>query len=173
MLRLNGDLTGAESLLRQSLELNRKTRGEYHANTGTSLHDLGVVAASRGDYTSAESLFRQALVTHRRALGDNHPIVATTLNSLARVLREQRRYNEAVAALDSALEIARPALGADHQLVGIYTLNLASIQLARKDPEAAEALAREGVRIRALAPDLVPSRRRRLDLPQPLNQDPP
>src|SRR5262249_47444319 len=32
--------------------------------------------------------------------------------------------------------------------------------LARKDPVAAEALAREGLRIRWLAPDLVPSRRR-------------
>jgi eukaryotic-like serine/threonine-protein kinase len=160
VLRLNGDLSGAESLLRQSLELNRRTRGEYHANTGTSLHDLGVIAASRGDYASAESLFRQALVTHRRALGDTHPIVATTLNSLSRVLAEQRRYDEAAAALQSALDIARPALGRDHQLVAIYTINLASVQLARRDPAAAEALIREGLRIRALAPGLVPNRRR-------------
>jgi serine/threonine protein kinase/tetratricopeptide (TPR) repeat protein len=160
VLRLNGDLSGAESLLRQSLALNLRTRGEYHANTGTSLHDLGVVAASRADYASAESLFRQALVTHRRALGDTHPIVATTLNSLSRVLVERGRYDEAAAALQSALDIARPALGGDHQLVAIYTINLASVQLARKDPAASEALAREGLRIRALAPGLVPSRRR-------------
>src|SRR5262249_18630134 len=38
--------------------------------------------------------------------------------------------------------------------------NLASVQLARKNAAAAEALAREGLRIRALAPGLVPSRRR-------------
>lgn len=160
VLRLNGDLSGAEALLRQSLELNRRTRGEYHANTGTSLHDLGIVAASRGDYAAAESLFRQALATHRRALGDMHPVVAMTLNSLSRVLVEQRRYTEAVAALQSALDIARPALGRDHQLVAIYTINLASVHLKRNDPAAAEALAREGLRIRALAPGLVPNRRR-------------
>jgi eukaryotic-like serine/threonine-protein kinase len=160
VMRLDGDLTGAESLLRRSLELNRRTRGEYHANTGTSLHDLGVVAASRGDYASAESLFRQALATHRRALGAEHPIVATTLNSLSRVLVEQRRYDEAVAALDAALAIARPALGRDHQLVAIYAINLASVHLARHEAAAAEALVREGLRIRALAPGLVPSRRR-------------
>jgi eukaryotic-like serine/threonine-protein kinase len=160
VLRLEGDLSGAESLLRQSLALNVRTRGEYHANTGTSLHDLGVVAASRGDYASAESLFRRALITHRRALGETHPIVATTLNSLSRVLVEQGRYDEAAAALQSALDIARPALGRDHQLVAIYTINFASLQLARNDPAAAEALAREGLRVRALAPGLVPSRRR-------------
>jgi eukaryotic-like serine/threonine-protein kinase len=160
VLRLNGDLSGAEALLRQSLELNRKTRGEYHPNTGTSLHDLGVVAASRGDYPAAESLFRQALVIHRRALGDNHPVVATTLNSLSRVLVGEGRPNEAASALEAALAIARPALGHDHQLVAIYTINLASVQLARKDAAAAEALAREGLRIRSRAPGLVPSRRR-------------
>jgi tetratricopeptide (TPR) repeat protein len=160
VLRLNGDLAGAESLMRQSLELNRKTRGEYHANVGTSTHDLGVIAASKGDFATAESLFRQALVIHRRALGNNHPNVAATLNALSRVMSEQRRYNEAAAALEGALDIARPALGRDHQLVAIYTINLAAVQLARRDPAAADALAREGLRIRALAPNLVPSRRR-------------
>jgi len=162
VLRLNGDLAGAESLLRQSLDLNRRTRGEYHANVGTSLHDLGLVAASRGDFAAAESLFRQALVTHRRALGDGHPNVAATLNSLSRVLVEQQRYSEAVTALESALDIARTAFGRDHQLVAIYTINLGSVQLARKDPAAAEPLVREGLRVRALAPDLLPSRRRTL-----------
>ncbi|HZF73420.1 MAG TPA: hypothetical protein VEZ51_08305, partial [Gemmatimonadaceae bacterium] len=41
-----------------------------------------------------------------------------------------------------------------------YRINLAAVQLARYDPAAAETLAREGLRIRALAPGLVPSRRR-------------
>src|SRR5262245_4480113 len=106
-----------------------------------TLHDLGLIAASRGDYRSAESMFREALVIHRRALGDRHPNVAMTLNSVARALSAQGRYDEAAAALENALEIARPALGRDHQLVAIYTINLASVQLARKDPAAAEALA--------------------------------
>src|SRR5262249_51636431 len=39
----------------------------------------------------------------------------------------------------------------------------ASVDLARKDPAAADALAREGLRVRALAPGLVPSRRRTFD----------
>jgi len=160
VLRLKGDLAGAELLLRQSLELNRRTRGEYHPNTGTSLHDLAVVIASRGDDRTAESMFRQALVIHRRALGESHPIVATTLNSLSHVLAQEGRLDEASAALERALEIARPALGRDHQLVAIYTLNLANVRLKQKDAAAAEPLAREGLRVRALAPGLVPKRRR-------------
>ena len=160
VLRLNGDLASAESLLRQSLDLNRDARGESHPNTGTSQHDLGLIAAASGDYPSAESLFRQALDTNRRSLGVEHPVMAITLNALSRVLLAQRRYDAALAAQQEALAIARPSLEGGHQLVAIYTINLAAVHLARQEPAAAELLLREGLRIRALSPGLVPSRRR-------------
>lgn len=160
VLRLNGDLAGAETLLRQCLRTNIETRGADHPNTSATLHDLALIAATRGDYRSAELQLRQVLAAQRKTLGDRHPIVATTLNSLSRVLREQRRYDEAASVLEDAVGIARAALGGDHQLVAIYTLNLASVQLARKHPAAAEPLARDGLRIRARAPNIVPSRRR-------------
>ena len=154
VLRLKGDLSGAESLLRQCLELNRRTRGEGHPNTATTVHDLALITAARGDYPAAESMFRQVLETHRKAMGDKHPILATTLNNLSRVLLEQKRTDEAAAALQDALDIARAALGSDHQLVAIYTINLASLHLTRKQPAAAEALLREALRIRVLSPEL-------------------
>jgi tetratricopeptide (TPR) repeat protein len=97
---------------------------------------------------------------HRKALGERHPLVAVTLNSLSRLFRDQGRYDEAAAALQAALDIARPALGSDHQLIAIYTINLAAVQLARADPRTAEALTREGLRIRLRSPRLVPNRRR-------------
>jgi eukaryotic-like serine/threonine-protein kinase len=160
VLRLNGDLEGAEALLRQSLAVHRRTRGDTHAMTATTLHDVALTTGARGDQASAESMFRQAMEIHRRALGDTHPLVAVTLNSLSRLLREQGRYDEAVDALQKALAIARPALGNDHQLVAIYALNLASVHLARGEPAVAEPLIRDALRIRLLAPQAVPNRRR-------------
>ena len=160
VLRLNGDLSGAEVLLQECLELNRATRGEDHPNTSATLHDLALIAASRGDLATAEALLRQVLATQRRSLGARHPVVATTLNSLSHVLFERGRYDEAAASVQDAIDIVRPALGGDHQIVGIYSMNAASIQLARRQPVLAEALAREGLRIRSLAPGVVPSRRR-------------
>lgn len=162
VLRLNGHLSAAETLLRQSLETNRRTRGADHPNTASSLHDLALIEATRGNFHSAESLLLQALPNQRKALGDRHPAVAATLNTLSRVLLQERRFEEADAALREALEIARGALGRDHQLVAIYTINLGALSLARKEPAAAEPLLREGLRIRALAPGVVPSRRRTL-----------
>jgi tetratricopeptide (TPR) repeat protein len=160
VLRLNGDLSGAEALLRLSLEINRKTRGEEHLNTAAALHDLALIAAAGGDYQTAESQFRRVLAMQRRALGDKHPIVATTLNSLAHVLVSTGRLDEAAAVRRQALEIVRTALGKDHQLLAIYLINSASVELARNQPALAEPLAREGLRIRSLAPNLVPTRRR-------------
>jgi tetratricopeptide (TPR) repeat protein len=160
VLRLNGDLIGADALLRQCLEINRKTRGAEHPNTAMTLHDIALIASTRGDYASAESLFREALAMQRKALGNYHPVVAMTLNNLSQALAAVGRYNEAAAALNEALGIARPALGSDHQLVAIYTMNAASVDLARNEPAAAEARLREGLRIRARVPGIVPSRRR-------------
>jgi serine/threonine protein kinase/tetratricopeptide (TPR) repeat protein len=161
-LRLRGDLDGAEVLLRQGLVINRKTRGERHANTGTTLHDLGLIAAARHDFVTAEALFREAMDIHQEALGPTHPNVAIGLNSLAHIWEAQGRHDDAARSLAQALDIARPALGADHQLVAIYSANLAAIQLARHRPREAEPLLLEALRIRALAPELVPLRRRTL-----------
>jgi len=160
VLRLDGDLAGAETHLQRSLEINRKTRGEDHPNTSTTEHDLALVATTRGELQSAEALLRHVLATERTTLGDRHPVVAVTLNSLSHVLMNERRFDEAAVTLEEALDIARAALGGEHQLVAIYSINLASAQLARRRPAEAEPLLREGLRIRAHAPDVVPSRRR-------------
>ncbi len=160
VLRLKGDLAGAEALLLQCLETNRKTRGDEHPNTSAALHDLALIAATRGDHRTAESMLRKVLANQRAILGDRHPVVATTLNSLSRVLFDERRYEEAASALRDALDIAGPTLGRNHPLVGIYTVNLGAVELARGRAADAEALLREGLRIRAHAPGIVPSRRR-------------
>ena len=128
--------------------------------TATTLHDVALTIGARGDQASAEPMFRQAMEIHRKALSETHPLVAVTLNSLSRLLREQGRYDEALDALQKALAIARPALGNDHQLVAIYALNLASVHLARGEPAVAEPLIRDALRIRLLAPQAVPNRRR-------------
>jgi hypothetical protein len=44
--------------------------------------------------------------------------------------------------------------------VAIYTINLGAVRLVERQPAAAEALLRAGLRVRSLAPGIVPSRRR-------------
>jgi eukaryotic-like serine/threonine-protein kinase len=160
VLRLNSDLAGAEPLLRRSLEINRKTRGPEHPNTAAALHDLALIAAAGGDHRAAEAQLRGVLVMQQRTLGDRHPVTATTLNSLAHVLLRTGKFEDAAAASRDALAIVRPTLGPDHQLVAIYTINHAAALMAQHRADLAEPLLREGLRVRSLAPGLVPTRRR-------------
>jgi eukaryotic-like serine/threonine-protein kinase len=160
VLRLDGDLQGAEALLLQSLDTNRNTRGDTHPNTSVTRHDLALIAAARGDHREAEALLLRALAIQRPALGPWHPVLAGTLNTFAHVLAAAGRLDEACAAQDEALAIVRRALGPEHQLAGIYALNRAVLHLRRNELEAAEPLAREGLRVRSNAPGVVPARRR-------------
>jgi hypothetical protein len=84
------------------------------------------------------------------------------LNARAHVHVAAHQLDEAAAAREQALAIVRATFGTDHQLVAIYSANLASVALARGDAAGAEPLLREARRIRILAPDVVPSRRRTL-----------
>ncbi len=160
VLRLNGDVASAETLLQEALAINQKTRGEDHPNTAVTRHDLALIAAMRGDYASAERQFRASQLIIRKVLGDTHPIVAIMLNNLAHALVHQGKYDDAAVALQQALDIVRPTFGNRHQFMAIYTINAGAVALKRHQPDAAAALLREGLRIRALAPTIVPSRRR-------------
>jgi eukaryotic-like serine/threonine-protein kinase len=162
VLRVGGDLSGAEALLQQSLETNIRTRGDTHPNTSVSRHDLALIAAARGNHRDAEALLLRSLAVQRAALGPSHPVLAGTLNTYAHVLAAAGRLDDAGAAQDEALAIVGRAFGAEHPLAGIYGLNRAALHLRRHQLEAAESLAREGVRVRSHAPDLVPARRRTL-----------
>jgi serine/threonine-protein kinase len=102
------------------------------------------------------------LELQREAVGPGHPTVALTLNSLAHVQVARGRQREALDTLRTAIDIARASSGDTHQLVAIFTLNAAAVHLALGERVAATPLLLEGLRVRALAPDVVPSRRRTL-----------
>jgi len=78
-----GNNAAAEPLLRQALEIRRKSLGEKHPSFAKSLNNLAELYISRGDYPAAESLLRQALEIKRTDLGEEHPSFATSLNNLA------------------------------------------------------------------------------------------
>ena len=160
VLRLRGDLAGAEFLLRRCLEVNLKTRGRGSPELG---HD---VARPRSDRGNERRPPRGALAV---STGIGNPSQGVWRRAPDRRSGTQQRRARSASAgakrrgggrLQEAVAIARPALGNDHQLVAIYTINLASVQLARHEPASAETMLREGFRIRAQAPSVVPGRRR-------------
>jgi predicted ATPase/predicted negative regulator of RcsB-dependent stress response len=93
------DFETANTLLRESLEINRETNDQWAA--AVSLNALAVTALDRRDVAAARSLSEQNLEVWRE-LGDQ-AAVARSLSNLASVVKEQGDYPLARSLYDEAL----------------------------------------------------------------------
>jgi len=73
LLAKQGRLDEAEPLLREALEGCRRTLGEEHSDTLSSINSMGMLRMAQGKLGEAEPLLREALEGHRRTLGAEHP----------------------------------------------------------------------------------------------------
>merc|ERR1719424_1980044 len=86
LLKDQGDLDGAEALLREALEARRETLGDRHPNTLISINNLGLLLKKQGDLDGAEPLLREALEAQRETLGDRHPDTLSSISNLGGLL---------------------------------------------------------------------------------------
>lgn len=135
--RASGDLDGAESAFRESLDVHRR-RGSA-TGIAVGLNNLGSMAFARGDLAAAEALYTEALAANRRAYGERHPQVALNLFNLGSVLRRRHRAGEAVPYFEQALTIDTAIYGAGHPTAIRDQLRLALAQLDIGDLGAVEA----------------------------------
>lgn len=82
-----GDYNGAQSLLKQVLEIREKKLGQEHSDTAQSLNDLAKTLQAQSQYREAESLYHRALAIRRKMLGSEHPDIAESLNDLGEYLK--------------------------------------------------------------------------------------
>ncbi|CAK0820164.1 unnamed protein product [Prorocentrum cordatum] len=78
LLKAQGDLAGAEPLLREALQASREVLGDRHPDTLTSVNDLAMRLQAQGDLAGAEPLLREALQANREVLGDRQPNTLTS-----------------------------------------------------------------------------------------------
>lgn len=146
LLQNKGDLAAAEPLYREALAMRRHLLQPPHPDLATSLNNLASLLEDRGDLAGAEALYHEALVMRRRLFGDG-PMVARSLNMLGRIREARGDANEAEALYRQALAIYDVrALPRRHPDRAIFLRNLAAL-LAKRDPAAAEPLAREALGI--------------------------
>ena len=86
-----GDLATAAPLLREALEVQRKTLGDRHSDTLISISIFGRLLHDKGDLAAAEPLLREALEGRRETLGDRHPDTLTSMNDLGLLVDGQGR----------------------------------------------------------------------------------
>ncbi|HET6491960.1 MAG TPA: tetratricopeptide repeat protein, partial [Burkholderiales bacterium] len=90
-----GELEPAERSARGALAEARKTFGDNHRNTETSLANLALALRFRGKHEEAEKYYRDALAMREKRLGPDHPSTALLLGNLAEAIQAQGRYAEA------------------------------------------------------------------------------
>ena len=109
-----GDMTGAETLAKRSMDMSRRVRGENHPDVGHALLNLGAIATARGEHQEAERLTREALEIFTSWFGDQHPESASAMTILAQSLSAQQRYEEGMALVEKAITLQARTFGERH-----------------------------------------------------------
>ena len=82
LYRTIGLYDAARPLQESALSTRRRTRGEEHPNTLTSISNMGVLLKAQGKLAEAEPYYREALEKRRRTLGEEHPMTVRCLQAL-------------------------------------------------------------------------------------------
>jgi tetratricopeptide (TPR) repeat protein len=118
-VREKGDLTEAESLLRQLIDdlsaaHDARDEDDRKVIRVRSRVDLGRILGTRGDPAAAESMFREALWDAEASLGPLHEDTLAVLSGLAYQLVLARKFEEARGLFEKALAGQSRLLGEAH-----------------------------------------------------------
>lgn len=139
-LERKGDYDEARQLLRESVDINRRTLGTNSPDYAITLHNLGSALIDRGDLLGAEKMIREAADIRRVVLGSNHPDYAISLNNLGYILVEEGDWRRAEPLMKEALDINMARLGPTNPRIAAPMNNWARVLQEKGDYPQAEEL---------------------------------
>ncbi len=135
----------AELHFRRALKCREIAYGPEHADTLTSVNNLGSLLKAQGDYEGAEALYRRALKGREKALGAEHPSTLSSVNNLGLLLRIKGNYEGAKELCHRALEGREKVLGVNHPATLGSVHNLGILLYNKGDYEGADELYRRAL----------------------------
>jgi tetratricopeptide (TPR) repeat protein len=135
------DYVKAEPLMKEALEIYRKTCSSEHPDTMTGLDSLGQLYMEMGEFAKAEPLFKEALTTRQKVLGREHPASASSLNNLASSYHLNGEYAKAEPLFQEAVQIDQKVLGPEHSDTVSCLNNFALLEFDLGRSKEATALA--------------------------------
>jgi serine/threonine protein kinase len=133
----------AETLLRESLAIEREKLGAEHPYVANDLFRLADVLDREAKPADAEPLLRQCLTIRRKVLAADHPGIDETLAALGRVLCAQGKDTDAEGVYRDLLEVRRKRFGDEHSRVAEAVTDLAEVLVASHDEAEFARLAGE------------------------------
>lgn len=139
------DYASGEPILREALELNRRTKGEDHPSTVGSINNLAAMLMEMNKLAEAEPLARESLEKCRRLYGNEYAETLKAMNVMGQVLFRQNKYSETEPYYREALATGRRVLGEEHPDTIIWISNMGFLldRLGRSDE--AESYHREAL----------------------------
>jgi tetratricopeptide (TPR) repeat protein len=128
-----------------------------------SLNNLAGIHMDRGEFDQAAQQLEEALEIRTSILGAQHPLTLQTISNLANARWQLGQREEAHALVQQAADGYRALRADGAEGLGLLLSNLAAMQLAEGDPDAAERNLEEAARAaeqRGSAP-IIPSWRSR------------
>jgi len=111
-LRAAGNLSEAEPLYHDVIEILEREHGSDYIDIVQPLYGLAFLYEAQDDFEASEQLKRRALAIEERHYGPDHPEVATTLSNLGLTLINLKNYRESEALFQRALQILEADTGA-------------------------------------------------------------
>jgi len=105
------DVTTAETLLEEALEIRRRLLGDEHPDTVAVWNDVANSHYWLGQIDEAKADWAEVLEISRRVLGEEHELTLSIMNGLANVYKTLGQYDEAVSLYTAALEGRRRVFG--------------------------------------------------------------
>jgi serine/threonine-protein kinase len=139
-------LDDAERLVRQGLDLTKRTRPPGHPAVAAALDALGRVLEEKGDYGQAIPVLEQA-VKLRSVHGGSPADLAASQYELANVFFYAGRYEESEKLNRQVLELNRRTYGGRHPRVAEALINLGAIQQDLGHYKEAERFHRQALEI--------------------------
>lgn len=113
-LRELGLIQAATEPQTQALAIRRRELGEEHADTLTSMNEMGLLFWAQGRLDEAELTFREALEMRRRVLGEEHRGTLESINNVGALLQARGKPADAEPYFRESMEKRHRLLGADH-----------------------------------------------------------
>jgi tetratricopeptide (TPR) repeat protein len=136
----SNDLETARPLMEQTLQVQRRTKGDEHQHTLATMNNLGHLLRQLGEFSAAHALYEEALATRRRTLGDQHPSTVICLNNVAVLHSSRGDHASARPIMEASLRTLRSTLGDAHPRTLATISNLGSLLLRLDDHSAARPL---------------------------------
>ncbi|QOJ15202.1 MAG: serine/threonine protein kinase [Planctomycetia bacterium] len=143
LMEHRGDLSGADALSREALEMLQRIFPGDHADVVVALFNRAQLYRARDELEQAETLYRESLAMHQRLSAGDHQNVVVALNALGSMHRRRRDWAAAEGLDREALAMSQRLFPGDHPFVAMSLDNLAnSLRRMNRIDEAEPLLVR-------------------------------